>query len=285
MAFLKELQALSSYHMAAEKQRNTFGVTDLYRADINSPAGKGLNEYIGGGYGRPGNYEIVILFGDTGIGKSTVGLNMLCDPIIKGAKVGMMVLEDEGADVYLRMETALGKHNFREHVLKGGFNVQIATDKELGKGEWTLEGALEYLEWMFLDLHRDVVLLDHLQFLFETVSIGHEGEWRAQQVFMRKLNQLIKDVKKTVILVSHTNKGDNRGSSRIRGSSGIAAAASKILEIQENENSSVPGGITITMRKSRFTARPNYGYNMVLDKGKMIPATGDVPGVSSPFGV
>ena len=102
---------------------------------------------------------------------------------------------------------------------------------------------------------------------------------------MRKLNQLIKDVKKTVILVSHTNKSDNRGSSRIRGSSGIAAAASKILEVQQNENSSKPGAITITMRKSRFTARPNQGYNMILHKGKMIPATSDVPGVSSPFGV
>ena len=285
MAFLKEVQALSSYHKLAEKQRNTFGITDLYRADINSAKGHGLNDYIGGGYGRPGNYEIVILFGDTGIGKSTVALNMLCDPILKGAKVGMMILEDEGADVYLRMEAALGKTNFNEFVLKRGADIQIATDKELGRGEWTLEGALEYLEWMFLERERDVVLLDHLQFLFETVSIGQEGEWRSQQVFMRKLNQLIKDVKKTVILVSHTNKGDSKGSSRIRGSSGIAAAASKILEVQQNENSSKPGAITITMRKSRFTARPNHGYNMILNKGKMIPATGDVPGVSSPFGV
>jgi RecA-family ATPase len=107
----------------------------------------------------------------------------------------------------------------------------------------------------------DLILLDHLQFAFEGAeAIRGENEYIAQRVFMQKLNQLMKRVKKTIILVSHTNKGLGKGMDKIVGSGSIAQAATKVIEVSKDE-----GNTILTLHKSRFTKTPDNAYAMKLE--------------------
>src|SRR5688572_24468295 len=90
----KEIVFLTDFDEETDKLEAYYGQTNRYSFGV-----PGLDEYFRGGYGRPNGYEIVVLFGPTGIGKSSVALNMVVQPILKGAKIGLLMLEDDGPDV------------------------------------------------------------------------------------------------------------------------------------------------------------------------------------------
>jgi KaiC/GvpD/RAD55 family RecA-like ATPase len=72
-----------------------------------------LDDYLKGGYGRRDGYEIVLLYGPTGVGKSTVALNFLAAPIRDGTKIGLLVLEDDMADVSNRFSEIFTGKEYR----------------------------------------------------------------------------------------------------------------------------------------------------------------------------
>src|SRR5690348_17326129 len=92
------------YQKSAESNKKNFGLTNLYQTPF--PA---LNDYLGGGIGRPYNYEICLLFGETGIGKSTIALNLLAKAIGEGKRVGLFLMEDAPDDTMNRLENILGR--------------------------------------------------------------------------------------------------------------------------------------------------------------------------------
>jgi len=246
----------------AKKLRATWGSTRLYRA---APTPK-FNEYLGGGYGRQDGYEIVLLYGDTGVGKSTVGLNFLQDPIEKGDKVGLLVLEDAGADVFIRLSNILGVEGTKKYIMESD-NIHFMPQEDLVKS-WNLDDLLKLIEEWFVDRKIDVIFLDHLQFAFEGAeSIKGENEYISQRIFMQKLNQLMKKMNKTIILISHVNKqAGAKGMAKIVGSGSIAQAGTKVIEVEEDKDMGV-GALRIWLRKSRFTARPGTYYSMRLKDG------------------
>lgn len=86
---------------------------------------------------------------------------------------------------------------------------------------------------------------------------------------MQKLNQLIKRVGKTIILVSHVNKANGaKGLDKIVGSGAIAQAATKVIEISDND---VKDNIELTLRKSRFTKKPGFPYCMLMVDSRLEP--------------
>src|SRR5690606_12883671 len=97
MAISKEIVYLRDYEEDAQRLKSSYGRTELYSTGVLD-----LDRYLGGGYGRKDGYEIVVLFGDTGIGKSLVGLNLLRSPLERGSSIGIMALEDDGPDIFLR---------------------------------------------------------------------------------------------------------------------------------------------------------------------------------------
>lgn len=265
MPLSKRVVYLRDFQAEAEKLRRTWGRTKLYSTGTSV-----LDKHLGGGYGRKDGYEIVLLYGDTGVGKSTVGLNFLERPIKEGVRVGLMVLEDDGADVYLRLSNILGEDGTKQHIM-GGENIHFMPQEDLTKS-WNLDDLLKLIEEWFVDRKIDIILLDHLQFAFEGAeSIKGENEYIAQRVFMQKLNQLMKRIKKTIILVSHVNKAAGvKGMAKIVGSGAIAQAGTKVIEVQEDEDMGV-GALRIWLRKSRFTERPKNHYSMRLRNGKLEP--------------
>jgi predicted ATP-dependent serine protease len=257
----KRIVYVRDFAQEAAKLATSYGSTNLY-----GTSDKGLNDYLYGGYGRQDGYEIVILFGEPGVGKSMVALNLLHDPIVMGKKVGFMVLEDDGGDVFNRLMAILGKDSFNQWAMKSD-NLHFMPSEAVVRA-WTLDELLEMIEEWFTKRDLDIILLDHLQFAFENAeAVRGENEYIAQRIFMRKLNFLMKRIKKTIILVSHVNKANNvKGMGKIVGSGGIAGAATKILEVTEGDLSD---SVNIYLRKTRFTKKRNFHYTMKLVDGKM----------------
>lgn len=263
MGLSKELVYIRDYYEKAKSLKATWGQTDLYSTG-HSP----LDMYLGGGYGRRNGYEIVLLFGATGVGKSTVGLNFLKEPIKAGVNIGLMVLEDDMADVSNRLHKILGDDEYLK--MNNNRNVRCIPEDDLSRS-WNLRDVIEYIEYWFEE-GIDLILLDHLQFLFENAeAIRGENEYINQRIFMQKLNQLVKRSGKTVILVSHQHKDNkSKGMDKIVGSGSIAQAATKVIEVAEDTE--MIDHLWITMHKSRFTKKPGFGYSMMLTNGKLYPA-------------
>lgn len=246
----REIVYLRNFEEEAKELRKDYGFTRLFSAGSDS-----LDDYLGGGYGRANGYEVVLLFGPTKIGKSMVALNLLREPIESGKRVGLMTLEDAGADVFIRVTDIVGKKVTKERIMNGD-TVHIMPPDDLVKS-WKLTELLEMIEEWFTVRNLDVILLDHLQFAFEGAeAIKGENEYIAQRVFMQKLNQMMKRVKKTIILVSHINKDNNsKGVNKVVGSGSIAQVATKLIEVSRNGDT-----VGLRMWGSRFTKTPNDTY-------------------------
>src|SRR5688572_3530420 len=86
----------------ARKAQKNWGKTNRYSTGL-----AGLDEYLYGGYGKHDSWEIIVVHGTYGVGKSTIALNFLADPIRKGVKVGIMALEDDPGEMVMRLALVL----------------------------------------------------------------------------------------------------------------------------------------------------------------------------------
>lgn len=260
MALSKQLVYIGDFYSKAQELKHSWGRTDLY-----STGQQVLDDYFEGGFGRKDGYEIVLLYGPTGVGKSTVALNFMAPAIRSGVKTGMLVLEDDMADVSNRLSQILSPSEYK--AINENQTVRCLPEDELTKS-WTLDDLLGYIEDWF-ESGIELILLDHLQFAFENAeAVKGENEYIAQRVFMRKLNFLMKRVKKTIILVSHVNKqAGAKGMNQIVGSGAIAQAATKVISVSEEKGSS--DTIHLDLLKSRFTKKPGYFYAMKLKDSKL----------------
>lgn len=268
MPLSKRISLLRDYAAEAALLKDTYGKTELF-----STGAAGLDAYLGGGFGRPHGYEIVLLFGPTKIGKSFIGLNFLRAAVESGRKVGIMALEDDGPDVYTRFTDIIGEEATAAYVSKGETVFMIP--EEDTRRSWKLDELLTTIEEWYTDLGIDLILLDHLQFAFENAeAIKGENEYIQQRVFMQRLNHLMKRMKKTIILVSHINKDTKaRGVYKIVGSGGIAAAATKIIEVAKDDE----GFMSLQEHGARFVATPPGPCPVELNGTKLEDPTNGLP--------
>lgn len=264
---------IGDFREKALKLKQTYGMTDRFSTDIWQ-----LDKYISGqdprfgnrgnagGFGRRDGYEIVTLFGPTGIGKSLVALNFIAPAIKADEKVGLLILEDDMADASVRLSFILGETEWQ--AMNERRNVRCLPEDALVRS-WSLEDLLKYIEDWF-DEGIDLILLDHLQFAFEGAeSLKGENEYTAQRVFMQKLNQLMKKKKKTIILVNHVNKdGTAKGMNKIQGSGSIAQAGTKVIEVNKDKDN---GDTVLRLWKSRFTATPDHSYHLRIKNSRLEP--------------
>lgn len=207
----------------ADKAAKNNGITDLYPTD--DPV---LNEYLGGGIGRQSGYEVVLIFGPTGSFKSTLALNLAAPAIRQNKKVALWILEDAPEDVYNRLRSILGED------VKTYYNTWLLADQSQG---YTITQAKSQLEQILNT--ADVLLLDHLEYLFSgSVGEPERDKWTKQEMFMRNINNIVKNSGKTVILVQHTNKSLGEGMDQIKGSSALQQTATKVLSIKKISNES-----------------------------------------------
>lgn len=233
--FNQALVPLQAFIPKADELKDGWGITDLYSTGCSE-----LDDYLGGGYGRKnGGYEIVLIFGNPGQGKSALGLNMMLDPIAKGVNVGLMILEDDPADVVNRLRLMTGGTIDSRH------NVFFLAEQTEG---YTLPQALNAIEQWFKAC--DVVLLDHLEYLWAgAMGQSERDKFTQQEIWMRRLNTLMKKTGKTIVMIQHTNKTKEEGMERIKGSSSLQQTATKVIEFNRNQE----GCTMLRLWKTRFT--------------------------------
>lgn len=232
--FKHALVPLQAHSERADQLKESFGRTDLYKTGSGQ-----LDAYLGGGVGRKHGYEMVLIHAEPGVGKSLLGLNMVIDPIKKGLNVGLMILEDDPADVLNRLRV------MTDGEIDEADNVFFADDQS---GGYTLDQAMQAIEMWFEVC--DVVLLDHLEYLFVgAVGESERAQFQRQELWMRRLNSLMKKNGKTIIMIQHTNKGGDEGMSKIKGSSAFAQTCSKVIFLKRGD----AGNLMLMLQKTRFT--------------------------------
>lgn len=233
-----------------------------------------MDEYLGGGYGRPNAYEIVMIFGDTGSNKSTLSTQLILNPALKGKQIAIFALEDDVVDVYTRI---------RRQSLSfgaGKFDDPMVAMRKISKSIWMAPDSDGYtLEAMALEIESlfttgtDIVVVDPLQFIFEASVVEKtETEFNRQRLFMRQINNMMKRVaretgkSKTIILVSHTNKGRYESAmDNIMGSGANKQVPTKIIQVYRDKD----GFKFIRLHKSRFTQHRFGSHPLELDPNTM----------------
>lgn len=257
--FSSELLFWGDLREQALKVNKSYGRTDRYRTGLPE-----LDNYLFGGYGRNGNYEIVVVHGNYKVGKSTIGINMLRGAIEDGVKVGMFVLEDDLETTAYRMAMAIQDPKMVSQRIHDG-TVRFLPRKKNGRNRWTLDDMLAEIEKWFTEPQYgvDIIFLDHIQFMFDNAENNHDyGQWAAQNTFMHDLNDLMDRVRKTIIIISQENREGN-----IAGSIGIPRAASKLIGIGRIDGE--PDIRSIKLEPSRHTPEREYVFRVKIRNGRM----------------
>lgn len=243
------------------RKRRVIGNKPLYSSGC-----VGVDEYLFGGFGMPVDYEMVLIYGETGIGKSTVALNFLRWPIQSGVKIGIIALEDKNSNVSDKLSILCEDPEMQASCWRDG---QIRLfPQEAKQRSWSLDELLiEMEDWFKTGIK--IILLDHLQFAFDSAdSIKGETEIVAQRVFMKKLNILVTRCNGTVIVVSHINKGSEKGLSKVQGSHAIVEIPTKVVEVSLTDG----GQMQLWLKKTRWTPKRFKPYDIDIVGYKMLDA-------------
>ncbi len=247
----KKIEYLSDYAEEAQERRESFGMTDKYKTGL-----EGLDRYLGSGFGNQYGYEIITVFGETGVGKSMFALNMVGQEMARGTRIGLMVLEDDMPDVYNRVRQIIGENGMA--AMARNHNVDVLPQSMLEK-PWTFEDILAWLEHKHDERKISLFLIDHINFVFDNAeAIRGDNELVRQRKFMQQLNFLCRRLRLTVILVSHTAKGDAEGMARVYGTTAITQVSTKVIGVKAGDGQE----LVVSMYKSRFTRRQDNPWKL-----------------------
>lgn len=237
-----ETVLLSDYEVEADKALASFGRTDLY-----STGSPGLDEWMGhGGFGRKDGYELMLIYGKSGVGKSSIAVRLLMNSVRQHIEQAWLILEDSPADTLNRLCAMTGD---REQTMKDVSCIHLMADTMLENG-FRLDNIIDWIQSQS-DRGIKLFLIDHLQFAFENADdIMEKNENLNQRIFMKKLNFLAKKNNLTIVMISHVNKMSKaEGMDKVIGSSAIIQASTKVIEAFARKD----GSLGLYMWKSRFT--------------------------------
>lgn len=247
-----ETSFLDDFTAEADKNRDSFGKTELYSTGFWQ-----LDKWMGGGFGKAGSFEVVLVFGEPGVGKSTVAMQFMKDSVEKGVPQAWIILEDDLADANMRFRMMFHNVETGTKVLrKSGPRVLSPDMIEHG---YSLDDVYNWIEARIAE-GIELFLFDHIQFAFDdSEDAGEQNEIVRQRNFMKRLVGLFKRSHCTMVLVSHTNKDrNNKAMGRILGSTAIAQTATKIIEVTRNQDGT--SGLVLSLLKNRH-AKFQLGLN------------------------
>ena len=240
----KKIEYLSDYAEEARLRKDNFGKTNKHSTGLY-----GLDAYLGHGYGNRDGYEIITVFGETGVGKSTFALNMIAYEMVNGTKTGLMILEDDMPDVYNRIQSIVGERGMKD--IKKNKNVDIIP-QEMLENLWTFSMILSWIDDKVTERGIELFLIDHINFVFDNADIENpKKEMAEQRKFMRDLQLLCRKRKITVILISHTAKGESQGMAKVYGTTAIIQVSTKVIGVKPGDGQQ----LIVQLYKTRFTRR------------------------------
>jgi predicted ATP-dependent serine protease len=205
-----------------------------------------FDKYLYGGFGLHSDGELVVVAGETKIGKSTFVANVAMRIAQNDTKVCYIPLENGYEQTYGMLCKAGGTDCLIDYK-----DLIYFPDEDLifGDEAWNADDLLAHMEHMVMAWGINVFVLDHLNFMFENEQHVRDELMRVR-VVMRKLSRFCVRHKATVLAISHMNKAQRGGIKpdkltidRIYGSYAIAGAATKVLLLQRLQPELIAGGI------------------------------------------
>ncbi len=219
-----------------------------------------FNDYIGGGFGKKNEGELIVIAGETGIGKSTLAANIAMHVAQNGGKVGYITLEDSRTRTFINLMKAGGMNDPKEMY---AFKDTIFTpSNELLESDagWTSDDLILHMDFISKARGIRFIVIDHLNFMFENEEQLRDENLRVR-VTMKKLSNFAVRENVTILAVSHMNKATQTAKQsepnldRIYGSSGIVQASTKTLLLwrPEDQQTNEQTIIEVKLAKSRHT--------------------------------
>lgn len=198
---------LANFIDDAKIARETLGKSDLYPMQ-NFP---GLAHYLSGGFGRKNSYELVVLSGRTGHGKSSFAMQMCLDSAMRGDKQGWIIMEEPVPDQINNFARFITGDNRTEEAMDWAYE-QVKDNIEFMDPRFFDESfnTDNILEWIKIRHERgtNLFLFDHLNWAFDSADdLATRDPWPKQRKFVKRLARLCQELKITVILVAHSVKG------------------------------------------------------------------------------
>lgn len=233
----KSIPTFYNYKEDADKNEATFGKTPSFKF-----ADDKINECLRGGLAKPNATNIILVYGATGIGKSLISLNICASAIREKKKFALILLEDDASEALIRLRKFVPEQEIYKspHVILGEKDIKV---------KFTRREALELFEDLIVNQSVDIIILDHIQFMFEATAESSENEWIRQRNFVQEINNLFKRYKKALVLVSHIKKGEDFNLNSTTGSNALPQVATKALGIYRDKK----GEMFLQMSKSRYT--------------------------------
>lgn len=234
----KKIDGYYNYAAKADKNESQFGITPEYKFFDEK-----LNEFFCGGLSKPNATNIILIYGSSGVGKSLFSLNVIASAIREKKKFAHILLEDDPEESLIRLRKIIPQKEIdvAPHILISGENLNVS---------FTQEEALELFEDLYKNFQVDIIILDHIQFLFEATANGSmDNEWVRQRTFVQEINRIVKKYKKTIVLISHIKKGADMSLDSTTGSNSIPQVATKAIAIYRNESRQ----LCLRQEKSRYT--------------------------------
>ena len=226
-----------------------------------------FDKYLHGGFGLMSDGELVVVAGETKIGKSTFVANVAMRIAQNGTKVCYIPLENSYEQVYGLLAKAGDVSSLVDYK-----DLIYFPDEGLifGDEAWNADDLLHHMEHMVAAWDINVFVLDHLNFMFENEQQVRDELMRVR-VVMRKLSRFCVKHKATVLAISHMRKPEKSQGKHekptlhsIYGSYATAAAATKVLLIDQGEqqpgtNDSERRLVEVKLERSRHTpAQSNW---------------------------
>lgn len=259
---LSNATSLFDIHDRAMVRMQEWGKTSRYKTGWHK-----FDQYLYGGFGLKSDGELVVVAGDTKIGKSTFVANIAVRIAQNGAKVDYITLENSLEQTYGMLCKAAGVNSLEDYQ-----DLIYTPDEDLifGDEAWNAEDLILHMEHMVESRGINVFILDHLNFMFENEE-HLANEIQRVRVVMRKLSRFCVKHKATVIAISHMNKGSGMAKlerptiDRIYGSHAIAGAATKILLLNKQDPVILGGGleqrrVEVHFVRSRHTPDQNESF-------------------------
>lgn len=231
------------------------GISDLYSTGI-----KELDEYLGGGFGKKGDYEIVLIHSQPKTYKSTLALLFMMDAVKRGIPQGWAILEGSLAEAMNRLRKCYTPYeNFDKLVPMMDKNVFVMSREMRQSRQFTLNSILKWMEHLHLEKGVNLFFIDPLGYAFDfSTRDPYENEWSRQSRFMIDLAQFGERTNCTIVIVQHNTKDSSGPNASYRaaavgGSHSLTKTSTKAIELRREKD-----GITSTGERYRRVALEYY---------------------------
>ena len=266
----------TEYDSVAQAQKHNIenwdstGVTNVYSTGIEK-----LDRYLGGGFGKEGDFEIVLIHSQPKTYKSTLALLFMMDAVKRKIPQGWVILEGSLAEALNRLRKCYYPYEDFDKYIPNMEECVFAMSKKMRRSSYRLGDILRWMRYLNATKGVNLFFIDPLGYAFDfSTRDPYENEWSRQARFMQDLAAFGEDTNSTIVIVQHNTKdssGPNAShrAAAVGGSSTLTKAATKVIELRREKDDVTSTGeryrrVTAELYFSRHTFDHDH-HPMVID--------------------